>query len=74
MDLDHRPEEIKIYTLSKLQFITKPIDIVLDEIAKCDAVCSNCHRERTHLRKVALNKKCYNNKKPQQSLQLMLGL
>ena len=24
---------------------------ILNEIAKCDVVCSNCHRERTHARK-----------------------
>jgi hypothetical protein len=24
---------------------------ILNEIAKCDAVCANCHRERTHQRR-----------------------
>ena len=27
---------------------------LLEEIAKCEVVCSNCHRERTHARKVAI--------------------
>jgi len=49
MDFDHvRGKKHKnvmelIPTLSK-----KKID---EEIAKCEIVCSNCHRIRTHLRK-----------------------
>jgi len=27
------------------------IDDILKEVAKCEIVCSNCHRERTHQRK-----------------------
>lgn len=38
-----------IPTLSK-----KKID---EEIAKCEIVCSNCHRIRTHMRKMAKNNK-----------------
>jgi len=34
-----------VSTLSK-----KKID---EEIAKCEVVCSNCHRIRTHMRKIA---------------------
>lgn len=51
MDFDHvRGRKQKnvselISTLSK-----KKIDL---EIAKCEIVCSNCHRIRTHLRKTA---------------------
>ena len=50
MDFDHvRGRKQKnvmelIPTLSK-----KKID---EEIAKCEIVCSNCHRYRTHLRKI----------------------
>lgn len=50
MDFDHvRGRKHKnvmelIPTLSK-----KKID---EEIAKCEIVCSNCHRERTHNRKI----------------------
>jgi hypothetical protein len=50
MDFDHvRGQKQKnvmelIPTLSK-----KKID---EEIAKCEIVCSNCHRVRTHLRKL----------------------
>jgi hypothetical protein len=50
MDFDHRPEEIKLFTVGdsarKYGWAT-----VLAEIAKCDVVCSNCHRERTHQRR-----------------------
>jgi len=51
MDFDHvRGRKHKnvmelVPTLSK-----KKID---EEIAKCEVVCSNCHRIRTHMRKIA---------------------
>ncbi len=51
MDFDHvRGKKHKnvmelIPTLSK-----KKID---EEIAKCEIVCSNCHRVRTHMRKIS---------------------
>ncbi len=47
MDLDHRPGEDKVCEPAKLSSSgswTK----VHAEIAKCDLVCSNCHRQRTH--------------------------
>jgi hypothetical protein len=31
--------------------VSKPIELLLDEINKCDIVCANCHAERTHSRK-----------------------
>ena len=55
MDFDHvRGKKHKnvmelIPTLSK-----KKID---EEIAKCEIVCSNCHRIRTHMRKMAKKNK-----------------
>lgn len=55
MDFDHvRGRKQKnvmelVPTLSK-----KKID---EEIAKCEVVCSNCHRARTHWRKVKKEKK-----------------
>lgn len=49
MDLDHREGEEKL---------ANPSDLVnclswkkmKAEVAKCDVVCSNCHRERTYQR------------------------
>ena len=51
MDLDHREGEKKVTNLAKMiaRYAWKTI---LKEIAKCDVVCSNCHRERTHQRKI----------------------
>lgn len=46
MDFDHRPKEIKIMCIAKLVGSRK-LDTLIKEIAKCDIVCSNCHRERT---------------------------
>lgn len=51
MDLDHRAGETKSHVVNKMpgRFSTTTI---LAEIAKCDAVCANCHRIRTHARSV----------------------
>lgn len=48
MDFDHRPDEEKGGTISRLVNNWKISEKVLrDEIAKCDVVCANCHRIRT---------------------------
>ena len=54
MDFDHRPEEVKLFNISDKghRIATKPmLARVKEEIAKCDIVCSNCHRVRTRDRK-----------------------
>lgn len=49
MDFDH-VEDNKKYNVSHLvQYGSK--DLVDKEIEKCEIVCSNCHRERTHKRR-----------------------
>jgi hypothetical protein len=48
MDFDH-VRGVKIQNVAYLA-MTKNRDAVLEEIAKCDVVCSNCHRERTYIR------------------------
>lgn len=52
MDFDHRPEEIKLFAISKggnRNATSKNITKIEKEISKCDLVCSNCHRIRTHI-------------------------
>jgi len=48
MDFDHRPGEVKLFTLAHIHKTILNLDKVRAEIAKCDIVCSNCHRIRTH--------------------------
>ena len=49
MDFDHRDPATKIKSVANL--LAKPWSVVMDEIAKCDLVCANCHRIRTSERK-----------------------
>lgn len=49
MDFDHRPGVTKIKHVSQMRF--QPKQEILAEAAKCDVVCSNCHRQRTHDRR-----------------------
>lgn len=46
MDYDHREDEIKLNEVSRLAGVS--ISKAMKEIEKCDLVCSNCHRQRTH--------------------------
>lgn len=46
MDFDHREPADKIANVSRLVRDGK-FKQILDEIAKCDVVCANCHRIRT---------------------------
>lgn len=48
LDFDHRPGEVKDFNISNKTDYDR--DLVLAEIAKCDVVCSNCHRIRTATR------------------------
>lgn len=45
-DLDHRDPSIKEFTISQKKHGVS-IQRLMDEIAKCDLVCANCHRHRT---------------------------
>lgn len=49
MDFDHRAGETKIATISQLT--TCSLARIRAEIAKCDLICANCHRIRTHRRR-----------------------
>ena len=46
MDFDHRDPALKEDNLSKMAHQGR-IKRLAEEIAKCDVVCANCHRERT---------------------------
>lgn len=53
MDFDHLPEYKKEGVIN--DFILRSSKTkLLEEIAKCDLVCSNCHRERTQKRHATL--------------------
>lgn len=49
MDFDHRPGTQKKFTIG-MSSKTMGKQQALEEIAKCDVVCSNCHRIRTFQR------------------------
>ena len=48
MDFDHREPLKKAFTIGRC--MNYRIDKLLEEIKKCDVVCSNCHRDRTYKR------------------------
>jgi hypothetical protein len=54
MDFDHREGASKVGTISQL--IGCSFDKILAEIAKCDLICTNCHRIRTRSRRCAVAK------------------
>ena len=49
MDFDHREGELKLAHVASLAS-SLSLKRLLDEIEKCDVVCANCHRIRTHMR------------------------
>lgn len=57
MDFDHRDGSEKIENVSMMIRMLFPIKKILEEIEKCDLVCSNCHRQRTYLRRSQLGEK-----------------
>jgi hypothetical protein len=46
MDFDHKDWSTKTATISMMRHST--LERIKEEIAKCELVCSNCHRIRTH--------------------------
>lgn len=54
MDFDHRDNSNKVANVSTL--VTYSWKKLLEEIEKCDLVCANCHRKRTHQRKIDKDK------------------
>ena len=55
MDFDHVRGQKHANVMELIKSLSKKkID---EEIAKCEIVCSNCHRIRTHMRKMAKKNK-----------------
>jgi hypothetical protein len=50
MDFDHRDGSAKAFRLTSGGAMLRPRDKLLEEAAKCDVVCANCHRLRTKRR------------------------
>lgn len=54
MDFDHRPGTKKLFEINKFVNVSsitpQRLNFLYEEIAKCDLVCANCHRDRTHKR------------------------
>lgn len=48
MDFDHRDPKTKEASVSHMVGRQSSFELVVAEIEKCDLVCSNCHRIRTH--------------------------
>lgn len=46
MDYDHRDPNTKVTNLARMPRCS--LETIQKEIDKCDLVCSNCHRMRTH--------------------------
>ena len=51
MDFDHRPGEVKKHQLGGMTKTVYSWAVIEAEIAKCDLVCANCHRIRTHVQR-----------------------
>jgi hypothetical protein len=48
MDFDHRDPTLKKNNVAYMAHSS--LDRIMEEIEKCDLVCANCHRIRTHKR------------------------
>jgi hypothetical protein len=48
MEFDHRSD--KLFNISEWFNTTRSLDVIKIEIAKCDIVCANCHKNRTYCR------------------------
>lgn len=57
MDFDHPDPSNKTMAVSQMIMWGKSEESIFEEIDKCELVCSNCHRLRTHLRLCSLKEK-----------------
>jgi hypothetical protein len=47
MDFDHLPGHTKLKSIAYMVMRRWSLSSIIEEIAKCEIVCSNCHRVRT---------------------------
>jgi transposase len=52
LEFDHLPGHEKLFTIGGRRARDFTIQQLIDEIAKCDIVCSNCHKSRTYWRQL----------------------
>jgi hypothetical protein len=52
MEFDHREPALKRREISYMVPRLYKLEVILKEIEKCDLVCSNCHADRTHKRRM----------------------
>ena len=50
MDFDHLHN--KSFNISHHRSHTNDLEVIKKEVAKCEVVCSNCHRNRTYNRNI----------------------
>jgi hypothetical protein len=53
MDFDHREANTKVSSIARLVGDNRSKKKLLEELEKCDLICANCHRIRTHNRIIA---------------------
>lgn len=51
-DFDHRDPSTKFKSIFEMTRNGSALDKIKSEIDKCDLVCANCHRERTHQQQI----------------------
>jgi hypothetical protein len=47
LDFDHRDPNLKKFSLNRMH-LRNSWEQMIEEIAKCDVVCANCHRVRSY--------------------------
>ena len=52
LDFHHRDPATKLFTISE-GVATRGRSVILEEIAKCDVICANCHRKHHYENKMA---------------------
>lgn len=50
LDFDHLPGRTKLFVLSDASSARWSNQRIFEEMAKCEIVCANCHRDRTYAR------------------------